>query len=196
MAAFHWASLLASHDGDGPKLGPPPLWARPETRAYFRRLRLRGVAESTVRSVVAFSGSDDGAPANRGEIIGHIELGPPGGFSPLTDVCEWELLSVYSSGRGKGIAAQLIKYALTAAIGTEQVRARMEAGSDGSIESAQQLREGQMQLPGATMSVAKHALGVITINENVVGRSFYTKLGGKLADSYTVTVSAYEWYLW
>ncbi|PWN19608.1 hypothetical protein BCV69DRAFT_313847 [Microstroma glucosiphilum] len=151
-------------------------------------LRLRGVADPAVRSVVAFSGTDDGVPGNRGEIIGHIELGPPGGFSPLTNVCDWELLSVYSSCRGKGIAAQLIRYALAVALGPAQVQEKLGVHLNRSLESAQQSRNGTTQPAGTTRSDAKHALGVITINENVVGRSFYTKLGGKLTETYTVTL--------
>jgi hypothetical protein len=70
------------------------------------------------------------------------------------------------------------------------VREKLAAGLGSRTASAGESRDGEPQPVGTRLPNAKQALGVITINENIVGRSFYTKLGGKLTDSYTVTVSA------
>ncbi|PWN22327.1 hypothetical protein BCV69DRAFT_281331 [Microstroma glucosiphilum] len=162
---------------------PTALNGTCKAEAYLREMRLQRITSPTIYSIIAFDDPEEEG-GKRGKIIGLLEFGPPSGYSPLGKICPWEILCLYTSGRGKGIALPLIKYALQLArsegklVKPPKERRRLGVGAGGEAmvtanDSAAPASDGVDQAP------AQAVLGVATHIDNVGGRAFYTKIGGK-----------------
>lgn len=177
---FYYAAIIALSN-TFPTL--PAFAGSSKAKAYLRELRLQRIVAPDVYSVLAFEAADQ-EDGKRGKIIGFMEFGPPSGYSPLGEICPWEILCLYTSGRGKGIARPMIKYALEVAVREGKLaKPPSERQQNGGNEGGQ----GTITSDQAS---AQAVLGVISHCDNAGGQAFYAKIGGKRTpDVYDVMVS-------